>query len=58
MCHDPEEKNHAQSQDQRRPHGRHPGTRPEDIASFIFGSKGLIGDLTGEGSRFKKLDVE
>jgi len=30
----------------------------KDIVSFIFGSKGLIGDLTWEGSRFKKLDVE
>ena len=29
-----------------------------DIVSFIFGSKGLIGDVTWEGSRFKKLDVE
>jgi lipid-binding SYLF domain-containing protein len=29
----------------------------KDIVSFIFGSKGLIGDLTWEGSRFKKLDV-
>jgi len=30
----------------------------KDIVSFIFGSKGLIGDLTWEGSRFKKLDVK
>lgn len=30
----------------------------KDIVSFIFGSKGLIGDLTWEGSRFKKLDVD
>jgi lipid-binding SYLF domain-containing protein len=30
----------------------------KDVVSFIFGSKGLIGDLTWEGSRFKKLDVE
>ncbi len=30
----------------------------KDIVSFIFSSKGLIGDLTWEGSRFKKLDVE
>ena len=29
-----------------------------DIVSFIFGSKGLIADVTWEGSRFKKLDVE
>jgi len=30
----------------------------KDIVSFIIGSKGLIGDLTWEGSRFKKLDVK
>jgi len=30
----------------------------KDIVSFIFGEKGLIGDLTWEGSRFKKLDVK
>jgi lipid-binding SYLF domain-containing protein len=30
----------------------------KDIVSFIFGSKGLIADVTWEGSRFKKLDVE
>lgn len=30
----------------------------KDIVSFIFGEKGLIGDLTFEGSRFKKLDVK
>ena len=30
----------------------------KDIVSFIFGEKGLIGDVTWEGSRFKKLDVE
>lgn len=30
----------------------------KDVVSFIFGSKGLIGDLTWEGSRFKKLDIE
>jgi len=30
----------------------------KDIVSFIFGSKGLIGDLTWEGSRFKKLEIE
>ena len=30
----------------------------KDIVSFIFGEKGLIGDITWEGSRFKKLDVE
>lgn len=29
-----------------------------DIISFIIGEKGLIGDLTWEGSSFKKLDVE
>ncbi len=29
-----------------------------DIVSFIFGEKGLIADVTWEGSRFKKLDVE
>ncbi len=30
----------------------------KDIVSFIFGQKGLIADVTWEGSRFKKLDVE
>jgi lipid-binding SYLF domain-containing protein len=30
----------------------------KDIVSFIIGSKGLIADVTWEGSRFKKLDVE
>ncbi len=30
----------------------------KDIVSFVFGEKGLIADLTWEGSRFKKLDVE
>lgn len=30
----------------------------KDIVSFIFGEKGLIADLTWEGSRFKKLDIE
>jgi lipid-binding SYLF domain-containing protein len=30
----------------------------KDVVSFIIGSKGLIGDLTWEGSRFKKLDVK
>ncbi|MEA1889124.1 MAG: lipid-binding SYLF domain-containing protein [Pseudomonadota bacterium] len=30
----------------------------KDIVSFIFGEKGLIGDLSWEGSNFKKLDVE
>jgi lipid-binding SYLF domain-containing protein len=30
----------------------------KDVVSFMIGSKGLIGDLTWEGSRFKKLDVE
>ena len=30
----------------------------KDIVSFIFGEKGLIGDLTFEGSRFKKLEVK
>jgi lipid-binding SYLF domain-containing protein len=29
-----------------------------EIVSFIFGEKGLIGDVSFEGSRFKKLDVE
>jgi lipid-binding SYLF domain-containing protein len=28
------------------------------IISFIFGEKGLMGDLSWEGSSFKKLDVE
>jgi lipid-binding SYLF domain-containing protein len=30
----------------------------KDIVSFIFGEKGLMGDLSWEGSRFKKLDIE
>ena len=30
----------------------------KDIISFIFGQKGLMGDLSWEGSSFKKLDVE
>jgi lipid-binding SYLF domain-containing protein len=30
----------------------------KDIVSFIFGEKGLMGDLSWEGSRFKKLDVK
>jgi lipid-binding SYLF domain-containing protein len=30
----------------------------KDIVSFIGGEKGLIADVTWEGSRFKKLDVE
>jgi len=30
----------------------------KDIVSFIFGEKGLIADVTWEGSRFKKLDIE
>jgi hypothetical protein len=30
----------------------------KDIVSFIFGEKGLIADVTWEGSRFNKLDVE
>lgn len=30
----------------------------KDIVSFIFGEKGLIADVTWEGSRFKKLHVE
>lgn len=29
-----------------------------DIVSFIFGEKGLVADVTWEGSRFKKLDVK
>ena len=29
-----------------------------DVISFIFGEKGLMGDLSWEGSSFKKLDVE
>ena len=28
------------------------------IISFIFGEKGLMADLSWEGSRFKKLDIE
>jgi lipid-binding SYLF domain-containing protein len=30
----------------------------KDIVSFIFGDKGLMGDVSFEGSRFKKLDVK
>ena len=30
----------------------------QDIVSFIFGQKGLMADVSWEGSRFKKLDVE
>lgn len=30
----------------------------KDIVSFIFGGKGLMADLSWEGSSFKKLDVE
>ena len=30
----------------------------KDIVSFIFGNKGLMGDVSFEGSRFKKLDVQ
>lgn len=30
----------------------------KDIVSFIFGEKGLMADLSWEGSSFKKLDVE
>lgn len=30
----------------------------KDIVSFIFGEKGLMADISWEGSRFKKLDVE
>jgi lipid-binding SYLF domain-containing protein len=30
----------------------------KDVISFMFGQKGLIGDLSFEGSSFKKLDVE
>jgi lipid-binding SYLF domain-containing protein len=30
----------------------------KDIVSFIFGEKGLMGDVSFSGSRFKKLDVE
>ena len=30
----------------------------KDIVSFIFGDKGLMGDVSFSGSRFKKLDVE
>jgi lipid-binding SYLF domain-containing protein len=29
-----------------------------DIISFLFGEKGLMGDLSWEGSSFKKLDVK
>jgi lipid-binding SYLF domain-containing protein len=30
----------------------------KDIVSFIFGEKGLMGDVSFSGSRFKKNDVE
>jgi len=30
----------------------------KSVVAFIFGEKGLIGDLSIEGSNFKKLDVE
>ena len=30
----------------------------KDVVSFIFGEKGLMGDVSWEGSRFKKLDVK
>ena len=30
----------------------------KDIVSFIFGDKGLMGDLSFSGSRFKKQEVE
>jgi lipid-binding SYLF domain-containing protein len=30
----------------------------KDIVSFFFGDKGLMGDASFSGSRFKKLDVE
>lgn len=30
----------------------------KDVVSFIFGEKGLMADVSWEGSRFKKLDVE
>jgi lipid-binding SYLF domain-containing protein len=30
----------------------------KDIVSFIFGEKGLMGDVSFSGSRFKKLEVE
>jgi lipid-binding SYLF domain-containing protein len=30
----------------------------KDIVSFIFSEKGLMGDVSFSGSRFKKLDVE
>jgi len=30
----------------------------KDIVSFIFGGKGLMGDVSFEGSRFKKQDVK
>lgn len=29
-----------------------------DIVSFIFGQKGLMADVSWEGSRFKKLEIE
>ncbi len=29
-----------------------------DIVSFIFGEKGLMADVSWEGSRFKKLEIE
>jgi lipid-binding SYLF domain-containing protein len=30
----------------------------KDIVSFIFGDKGLMGDVSFSGSRFKRLDVQ
>ena len=30
----------------------------KDIVAFIFGEKGLMGDVSFQGSRFKKLDVQ
>ena len=30
----------------------------KDIVSFIFGDKGLMGDLSFSGSRFKKQEIE
>ena len=30
----------------------------DNIVSFLFGDKGLMGDVSFSGSRFKKLDVE
>ena len=29
-----------------------------DVVAFIFGEKGLMGDLSLEGSRFKKQDLK